>query len=119
MAYLEAIGLLILLCAGALALVPVLKLRRYLGTLLCATAVGAFVIGYGFGSRDAVELLRPFLAKETAADALAAVEPYLASPLFGVGIGLALILLAVFVFSGEMRALRRADPSVPPSHEMD
>jgi hypothetical protein len=106
MAYLEALGLLILLCAGALALLPLLKLRRYLGLLLCATAVGAFVTGYGFGSRDAVNRLGPFLAEETAADAMVAVEPYLGNPLYGVGIGLVLILLVLLGFSDDVRAFR-------------
>jgi hypothetical protein len=103
---LEAIGLLTLLCAGAFALLPLLKLRRYLGLLLSATAVGAFVTGYGFGSRDAVNSLGPFLAEETVADAMVAVEPYLGSPLYGVGIGLVLILLVLLVFSEDVRAFR-------------
>lgn len=106
MVYFEAIGLLILLSAAALAILPFFKLRRYLGLLLCATAVGAFVTGYGFGSRDAVERLGPFLAQETAADAMVAVKPYLESPLLGVGIGLVLMLLVFLAFNRDLRVSR-------------
>lgn len=106
MVYLEAIGLLILLCAAGLAILPLSKLRRYLGLMLAATAVGAFVIGYGFGSQDAADRLGPFLAPETAANAMIAVEPYLESPLLGVGIGLILMLLVSLAFGGDIRAYR-------------
>ena len=106
MAYFEAIGLLMLLSMAALAILPFYRVRRYLGVLLSATALGGFVIGYGFGSRDAINKLAPFLNRETAGDAMVVVEPYVGSPLWGVGIGLFLILLAVLVFRGDIRAYR-------------
>ena len=113
MAYLEAMGLLVLLCAAAFAILPLGRLRRYLGLLLSATAVGAFVIGYGFGSQDAMERLRPFLAQDAVADAMTAIKPYLESPLLGVGIGLILMVLVILAFGDDVRAFREEQAHRP------
>jgi multisubunit Na+/H+ antiporter MnhC subunit len=103
MDYLEAIGFLLLLVAGVYAILPLRKIRFYLSLLIASVAVGAFVIGYGYGTRDVTETIAPVLVGETATRVLSSIRPHVESPLWGTGVGLLLIALVTLCFRGDLR----------------
>jgi multisubunit Na+/H+ antiporter MnhC subunit len=109
--YLEAIGFLLLLVAGVYGILPLRKIRFYLSLLIASVAVGAFVMGYGYGSRDAVESIAPSLVGDAATRALSSVQPHLENPLWGAGVGLLLVAIVSFCFRRDLRDYVRGDPS--------
>ena len=103
MDYLEAVGFLLLLVAGVYAILPLRRIRFYLSLLIASVAVGAFVIGYGYGTRDVTESISPLLVGDTAAHVLTSIRTHVESPLWGAGVGLFLVALVTLCFRSDLR----------------
>ena len=111
MDYIEAVGFLLLLVAGVYAILPLRRIRFYLSLLIASVAVGAFVIGYGYGTRDVTESLTPVLVGDTATRVLNSIRPHVETPLWGAGVGLLLIALVTLCFRSDLREYVRGRSS--------
>lgn len=101
-AFLENAGLLVMLVIAATAVVK-FRARRYLIVLITGTAVGAWLIGYAFGARSAAETLYPFVQLDRIERARAVLENNLPSPLWGLALGVLIIVLDYLAFGRDVR----------------
>lgn len=98
----EKAALLTLIAVAAVALMPLHHARRYLLIVVSGIAVGAWFAGFVFGARHAANVVAG-QPQSGGADAVRSLHSQLPSPLWGVGLGIVLVLTAYLAFREDVR----------------